>query len=116
MLFEKGKSVDRVNFDRLLGIKNLTRETMKQSVQLKERAIRLENLINEDVNFDIYKLNMFDLSSREKITAIDLVKVLQFNLSQLEHFEEADIISFHRGLYSHHALLTGTFASYLIQK
>ena len=43
--------------------------------------------------FYIYKLNIFQTTTEFKIKIYDFLKVIEFNLSQFETFEEGDIIS-----------------------
>jgi hypothetical protein len=63
--------------------------------------------------FFMYRINLFDTSKEFNLNTIDLVKTMQVNFKRLHNFDECDVISFHRGTYSHHGLLTGLILSFL---
>ena len=56
---------------------------------------------------NVYETNLFVTPDKNKIKLIDLIKVTEHNLNQIELLEEGDIVAFERSFYSHHAILTG---------
>lgn len=103
VLYEKGKGINSELFDKLMSIKSLTKEVLMRESNLIEGATKLENLEKELI-FDLYILNILNI---KECQPNELIKILRFNLNQIETLEEGDIIKFERGLYSHQALLTG---------
>jgi hypothetical protein len=65
-----------------------------------------------EYEFFMYRINLFDTSLDYNLNTFDLVKTMQVNFRRLHNFDECDVVSFHRGAYSHHGLLTG-FIYYL---
>ena len=47
----------------------------------------------KDFEFFIYKLNLFKRMKEDRIKITDLLKIIEFNLSQIENLDEGDIIS-----------------------
>jgi hypothetical protein len=110
VLYEKGKGINEQNFAKLIRIvDNLTAEKLKNDLDVKASAIKLNTLLSENACFDIYSLNIFEMCLKEKIKPKELIETLKKNLKQCESLEEGDIVAFQRGLYSHHAIITGKY-------
>lgn len=111
ILFEKGKGVNQQNFDKLIRILNLTPEKLKNDLDVKESATKLDVFLVENLSFDIYLLNIFDICQKEKIKPRNFIETLKYNLNQCETLDEGDIVAFDRTIYSHHAIVTGRYIS-----
>lgn len=108
-MYEKERGIDKPLFDKLASIKNISRDTLKNENTFNEKAIDFGELANaDDLEFDLYRMNVFEICQRESIKPNGLFEVLKFNLSQIDNLEEGDIVRFERGWYSHHALVTGS--------
>ena len=62
---------------------------------------------NEQLEFFIYRLNLFERCKLFKIKTEDFIKTNRSNLEQIHKLDDGDIVSFDRGVYTHHGLLTG---------
>lgn len=103
------QSLDSNNFEQLLSEKHLVKTDflrLKFSTFVEFDSFR-DHSRRQRFEFFVYKsLNLFTTCVLQKIKTADFVSVLRVNLDRMRHFDEGDIISFERGFYSHHALLT----------
>jgi hypothetical protein len=106
ILYEKRKGIKKELFDKLLGIKSLFTQTNLIDM-FKNDAENLGNF-PESHEFNIYEINLFETPDKNKIKLMDLIKVIEHNLKQIDVLEEGDIVAFERAFYSHHAILTGS--------
>ena len=89
----------------MLGVKNLNKQTLSHLMSCE--LIDIASLDNENLEFFIYRINLFKMCDKLKIRTFDFISTNRFNLEQLLTMEDGDIVSFNRGIYTHHALLTG---------
>ncbi len=100
------------NFKPLSGEKNLVKTDF---LKLKfDFLVELSEFRPNECHYEffVYKMNLFQTSKEFKLNTLDLVKTLQINMERLHELQEGDIVSFERGLYSHHGLLTGLFCGF----
>ena len=100
-------------FDKKIGVLDEFEELCRgfeTRLSLKEaefkKSINLKSLNNE-VEYYKYQYNIFDVAQEGKTKVAKLVKILKHNLEQIKNMDSGDVVVFKRGLYSHHAILTG---------
>lgn len=121
ILYTRRQILNESNFKTLSSIKPLTRANLTQATFDSKSIVEMNSAIDDkvdrwsDMEYHHYKkMNLFE-SSRYGIKPEDFIQTLKFNLCQIEHLEEGDIVAFERSLYHHHAVLTGTYIpSYLV--
>ena len=96
ILFEKGRGmIEKKFFQNLLALAktNLTPKHLRE-LNSSEVINYISHFADKkEHEFYIYKLNIFQTPKEFKIKSYDFLKVIEFNLSQFETFEEGDIIS-----------------------
>ena len=95
------------SFKKLRLIENLNKHQIflidiKQFLFLKDCDESYRNM-----NFNIYKLNLFDLAKESNLKISEVLEINLQNLKIILNLDDGDIISFSRGFYSHHAIVTG---------
>ena len=111
ILFEKGKGVNKAAFEALSKLKPLNKQTISDEKFDPKLVIEMGNVKAEDsswneIEFFLYKTNLVDTSTSNKVKPEEFLETLKFNLAHVEHLEEGDIIAFDRSFYQHHAVLT----------
>lgn len=61
----------------------------------------------QDLNFSIYKLNIFDLAKESNLSITQIFEINKQNFKIVSNLDDGDIISISRGFYSHHVIVTG---------
>ena len=94
VLYEQGRGLHAKQFFETLLAKAKASLTSKHLSELESPDIA--NLLDfgqtQQLEFYIYKLNLFHTCKENKIKAYDFLKTLQFNLTQIEAFDEGDVI------------------------
>jgi HRAS-like suppressor 3 len=111
ILFTKSNSTFEIyskNFSELLSKKHLSKDDFLSEKKSLSETIRLDIFYADphQHSFYVYDLHLFDTSRVCNLNTIDLLQVVQHNLQVIGSMDEGDIVSFERGLYSHHALFT----------
>jgi hypothetical protein len=104
-LFEKGKGVHEKFWNTLLE-KSKSLLTSKILIELDSPDIcnLLTDFSAPRLEFYIYQLHVFQTYKGNNITVF--LDTLKYNLTQIETFDEGDVIAFKRTGYHHHAILT----------
>ncbi len=77
-------------------------------IDINELLFVNDSLYNsENLDFSIYKLNIYDLAKESKLSIAQIFEINKENLKIVSCLDDGDIISISRGFYSHHAIVTG---------
>jgi hypothetical protein len=112
ILFEKGTGVFHGAFkalEKLFSIDKKSLQTLNSDLLMEMNADKFQEATWNDLEFFLYNVNMIDICKETKVKPAEFLKNLKFSFSQMDHLVEGDIISFERGLYHHHAVLTGFY-------
>ena len=96
VLFEKGRGfLEKKFYQNLVSVARENKLTPKYLKDLQSpEIINYISTFAEKQNFEfyIYKLNLFQTTKENKIKINDFLRVLEFNLNQVESLDEGDII------------------------
>ena len=106
-LYDSENGVIDSSFEQMLSKKNLNQTNLSNLAfdHIIDSATLLDK--NEHLEFFIYSLNLFDVCKQLKIQTAQFLKTNRSNLEKLHPLDDGDIVSFDRGVYTHHGLLTG---------
>ncbi|CAF0828003.1 unnamed protein product [Brachionus calyciflorus] len=106
-LYDETKGINNLAFNDLLKIgSKLKKESLKNLVLSNGNLKRIYEFGNDEFEFACYKFNLIDICLEKGLVLKSLLADLEFNLNQIHALEEGDAVSFERGFYSHHAILT----------
>jgi hypothetical protein len=118
LMFEKGKGVIQEAFDKLEHLHSIDKtslQALNSNLLMKMDVETFQEATWNDIEFFLYNVNIIEMCKKNKVKPTDFLKNLKFSFSQIEHFVEGDVVSFERGLYHHHAVLTGLLKLFLFE-
>jgi hypothetical protein len=96
IFYEKGRGIIGKKFFQTLHSLSNNNLSLRYVIDFDcPEIINYISIFAEKDNFEfyIYKLNLFQITKENKIKMCDFLKVIEFNLSQIETLDEGDIIS-----------------------
>jgi HRAS-like suppressor 3 len=105
-IFERGVGIIEKNFKLL--VDNINDCAILENL-CSSAVIRIKHLLNSqqnNVEYHLHSYNIFDICKQENLTLNNVLSILQYNLEQINTFEEGDIIGFNRSFYHHNGILT----------